>query len=114
MSERKTRKHPQYTIEQKNEILKVYFSKEVSRSQLEKQFDIDHSVFRRWIKQYREFGTTIDRRGKTTKVTNPNKGRPKKVNLYSMSREELLTYIKSGEDIKKAMAYLRKQNKNIK
>jgi transposase-like protein len=114
LNNRKTRKHPQYTIEQKNEILTTYFNKEVSRIQLEKQFDIGHSVFKKWVQQYREFGTTVDNRGRGTKSEIPSKGRPKKIDFESMSREELIKYIKSGEDIKKAVAYLNKQNKNIK
>jgi transposase-like protein len=114
LSERKTRKHPQYTIEQKKEILTTYFNKEVSRSQLEKQFDMGHSVFKNWVKQYREFGTTVDNRGRGTKKEIPSKGRPKKMDFESMSKEDLLKYIKSGEEIKKALAYLKKQSKNIK
>lgn len=114
MSDRKTRKHPQYTIEQKNEILISYFNKEVSRSQLEKQFDICHSAFKKWVQQYRDFGTTVDRRGKATKNENPKKGRPRKMDFESMSRDELIKYIKSGEEIKKVVAYLKKQKKNIK
>jgi hypothetical protein len=34
--------------------------------------------------------------------------------LDIMSKEELLKYIKSGEDIKKAVAYLRTREKNTK
>jgi predicted house-cleaning NTP pyrophosphatase (Maf/HAM1 superfamily) len=41
-------------------------------------------------------------------------GRPKKFDFESMSKEELIQYIKVGEEIKKAAAYLRKQKKSIK
>lgn len=114
MSERKTRKHPQYTIEQKNEIVKAYLNGEIPWKRIREQFDINNGVLERWIRQYREFGTTVDNRGRGTKIEIPNKGRPKKIDFESMSKEDLLKYIKSGEDIKKAVAYLIKQNKNIK
>ena len=113
MSERKTRKHPHYTIEQKNEIVKVYLDGEMTWMKIREQFDINNGVLGRWIKQYREHGTTVDNRGRGTKFEIPNKGRPKKIDFESMSKEDLLKYIKSGEDIKKVVAYLTKQSKNI-
>jgi len=112
MSERKTRKHPQYTIEQKNEIIKAYLRQEIRMLEVTKRYDINKGVFQRWLKQYRQFGTAVDGRGKATKSKSPYKGRPKKIDFESMTKEELIEYIKVGEEIKKVIAYLRKQRKN--
>jgi transposase-like protein len=114
--ERKTRKHRQYTIEEKNEIVEMYLSgKTKGLDALAKDLDIWHGMIQRWIKQYREFGTTVDRRGKTTKNDRSNIGRPKKpMKLEDMSKEELIEHIKMLEDIKKVAAYLKQQRKNTK
>lgn len=114
--ERKTRKHRQYTIEEKNEIIEMYLSGESAGIKtLAKDLDVGHSMIQSWIKQYQEFGTTVDRRGKGTKEEVPNKGRPKKpMKLEDMSKEELISHIKMIEDIKKVAAYLKQQKKNTK
>ncbi len=79
MSERKTKKHRQYTIDEKNEIVQMYLTGETKGiGSLAKDLDVYKSMIERWIKQYQEFGTTVDRRGKSTKDQVPNKGRPKK------------------------------------
>ncbi len=114
MNERKYRTHPKYTIEQKNEIVILYLNKELAQTNIVNQFDIHHSLLQKWVKQYREHGTTIDNRGKGKKSEIPNKGRPKKIDLASMTKEELIQYIKVDEDIKKTVAYLRRQKKSIK
>src|SRR5690606_41531772 len=116
MSERKTKKHRQYTIEEKNEIVQMYLSGETKgRDSLAKDLDVSGSVVDRWIKQYQAFGTTVDRRGRGNKNEVPNKGRPKNpVELEDMSREQLIEHIRMIEDIKKAVAYLKRQKKNMK
>lgn len=114
MSAKKYRTHPKYTIEQKNEIVIAYLSKELSHQDVILQFDINKSVLARWVHQYRVHGTTIDDRGKGKKSEIPNKGRPKKIDFDSMTKDELIEYIKVGEDIKKTVAYLRRQKKSIK
>jgi transposase len=114
--ERKTRKHRQYTIEEKNEIVEMYLSGQSAGIRtLVKDLDISNSMIERWIKQYQEFGTTVDRRGKVTKRDNTNIGRPKKPKkLEDMSKDELIEHIKMIEDIKKVVAYLKQQKKNTK
>lgn len=110
---RKTTKHTVYTIEEKNNIVKEYLTGKIGRSNLIRKYDIgSKSVLHRWIKQYRENGTTSDLRGES----NPNLGKHlrKKTIPEQMSREELVEYVKAVEDIKKSMAFLRKQKKNIK
>lgn len=116
LSERKTKKHRQYTIDEKNEIVQMYLSGETKGiGSLAKDLDIYKSMIERWIKQYQEFGTTVDRRGRGNKNEVPNKGRPKNpVELEDMSREQLIEHIRMIEDIKKAAAYLKKQKKNMK
>ncbi|PKK92795.1 MAG: hypothetical protein CVV61_07925 [Tenericutes bacterium HGW-Tenericutes-6] len=113
MRERKTRKHPQYTIEEKNKIVKAYLSQEMRMIEVTKFYDVNKGVFQRWIKQFRQFGTAVDGRGKANKSKAPHKGRPRKIDLESMTKEELIEYIKVGEEIKKTVAYLSKQRKNI-
>jgi transposase-like protein len=114
--ERKTTKHRQYTIEEKNEIVEMYLSGETGgHKTLAKDLDVSKSVVKRWIDQYQEFGTTVDRRGKASKKDTPNKGRPKKaVRLEDMSKEELIEHINMLEDIKKVAAYLKQQKKNTR
>lgn len=109
---RKTIKHRQYTIEEKNKIVIDYLSgKSSGYTTLAKKLDVDSSVIRRWIKQYKEFGTTVDRRGKST----ANKGKTKQSNkLEDMTKEQLIRELKVYEDIKKQIAYLRDQKKSIK
>ena len=105
-------KYPKYTIEEKNRIVEEYLSGEIGRNQLVRKYNIaDQSVLKRWVNQYREKGTTYDNRGK--KAT----GRPKKTKKLDpeeMTREELIEYVKAMEDIKKLIAYQKKQKKNTK
>jgi len=73
--ERKTKIHRQYTIEEKNEIVEMYLNGETGGHRaLSQDLDVSNSVVKRWIDQYQEFGTTVDRSGKASKKDNPNKG----------------------------------------
>ena len=114
--ERKTIKHRQYTIEEKNEIIAMYLSGETRGIEaLAKNLDVSNSVVSRWIKQYQELGTTVDRRGRATRRESPTKGRPKKpMKLEDMSKEQLIEHVRMIEDIKKVAAYLKQQKKNTK
>lgn len=113
---RKTRKHKVFTIEEKNKIVKKYLNGEAGGyDKIAKVYDISNSMIGRWVDQYRTFGTCVDRRGQGSKKEIPNKGRPKSNFDYeSMTKEELIEHIKMLEDIKKTMAYLERQKKNIK
>jgi transposase-like protein len=101
-----------YLIEEKNKIVEEYLNGDTCWEEILRKYQISStSVFRRWVKQYRETGTTYDKRGKGSP------GRPKKLsslNPEEMTREELIQYVKAVEDIKKFMAYQKKQNKNIR
>lgn len=112
---RKTKKYKVFTIEEKNKIVLLYLDKHIGMAQLKREFGIaGHSMIQRWIKQYKEFGTCVDRRGKATKKEAPSKGRPRKykVNLEELSKEQLIEKIKMYEEIKKSMAYLINQQQN--
>lgn len=111
---RKTIKHKVYSIEEKNKIVQRYLSGEIRTSDCIREYDIaNKSVFYRWERQYKKFGTVVDYRGKN-KSGGKKRGRPKKVNLSSLSKAELISIIGVYEDIKKAVAYLRRQRKSIK
>jgi transposase-like protein len=110
---RKTKKHKVYTIKEKNQIVIEYLDGQTSRENIKRKYDIaSDSVFHRWVKQYRENGTTSDSRG----GNNPNFGKHlrKKLNPEEMSHQELVEYVKAVEDIKKSMVFLKQQKKNIK
>lgn len=112
--------HTKYTNEEKEKIVLLYLNHEMSPSSIVKKFDLSsfHTLYR-WTKQYKEFGKIFETRGKTTKLENPSKGRPRKhpeKPLEELSKEELIKRVKMLEDIKKSLVYLTSQqpNKNIK
>ena len=111
--------HKKYTIEEKNQIVLLYLDRHMGVTEIVIKYDLaDKKTLFRWSKQYKEFGTCVDRRGKSTKIENPKKGRPRKLperTLEEYSKEELIQRCRMLEDIKKSMAYLvsLKQKKNI-
>jgi transposase-like protein len=110
---RKTKKHTVYSIEEKNKIVREYLDGEIGLSACIQKYDIAHrSVLFKWRTQYLEYGTVMDGRGKKKPGGKP-KGRPKKVDLNSLSKEELISIIEVYDDIKKVMAYLRQPKKSI-
>jgi transposase-like protein len=113
MREQKNKKHPQYSIDEKNQIVLLYRDRHMGMTAIQRQYNIPHKgVIQQWIKQYREFGTCVDRRGKRSV------GRPKKdiERLEDMSKKDLIEKVRLYENIKKSLAYLmnQAQNKNIK
>ena len=111
---RKTIKHKVYSIEEKNRIIKRYLDGEIKLMDCVQEYDISHhSVLLRWKRNYLDFGTVIDRRGRS-KPGGKRRGRPKKTDLNSMSKDELISIIGVYEDIKKTIAYLRAQKRSIK
>ncbi len=116
---RKTKKHKVFSIEEKNQIVLLYQDRHMSRKQIMKEYNISsESVLHRWIKQYIEYGTCVDLRGKATKIEAPTKGRPRKYNenLEDLTKEQLIERLNLYKDIKKSLAYLNneQQNKNTK
>lgn len=116
----KNKTHKKYTIEEKNQIVTLYLDRHMGVAEIVRTYDLAKDIILyRWVKQYKEFGTCVDRRGKATKIETPKKGRPKKLQertLEEYSKEELIQRCRMLEDIKKSMAYLvnQKQKKNIK
>ena len=116
----KNKTHKKYTIEEKNQIVTLYLDQHMGVAEIVRTYDLaKDNILYRWVKQYKEFGTCVDRRGKATKIEIPKKGRPKKIPerpLEEYSKEELIQRCRMLEDIKKSMAYLvtLKQKKNIK
>jgi len=110
---RKTKKHAVYSIEEKNKIVKRYLDGEIGMADCVRKYDLaNHSVLLRWRSSYLAYGTVVDRRGRK-QVGGKPKGRPKKVDLKSLSKEELIAIIEVYDDIKKVMAYLRQPKKSI-
>ena len=116
----KNKTHKKYTIEEKNQIVTLYLDRHMGVAEIVRTYDLAKDIILyRWVKQYKEFGTCVDRRGKATKNETPKKGRPRKapeITLEEYSKEELIQRCRMLEDIKKSMAYLvtLKQKKNIK
>ena len=108
------KKHKEYTIEEKNEIVKKYLNGEMGYTKITRLYDLPgRGTLSKWVKQYKEFVTVRDNRGKSTNGKD-NYNKKKKLIPEEMSREELIEYVKATEDIKKLMVFLKQQKKNIK
>ncbi len=116
MKERMLNKNRQFNIDEKNQIVLLYLDHHIRMSEIQREYDIPYkSVIQQWIKQYREFGTCVDRRGK---ATGGKKGRPRKhiERLEDMSKKDLIERVRLYENIKKSLTCLMNQppSKNIK
>lgn len=116
---RKTIKHKVYTTEEKIQIALLYIDQHMGTNEIVRRYDLaNHDVLYRWVKQYKETGTIVEKRGRGTKAEIPTKGRPRKTPekpLEEMSRDELIERVRMLEDIKKSLACLdEQQKKNIK
>lgn len=110
MKTRKTTKHEVHSLEEKRRILELYLSGEKSAVELAREYDLDDRTrIYKWLKIKDKHGELVDLRGR---ATGSRKGRPKSIQLESMSRDELIKHIRMIEDVKKAMAYLERQNLN--
>lgn len=110
----KTKKHAVYTLEEKEKILDLYLSGEKMPSELVVEYDLgDPKKLRKWRDMKLKYEKLVDQRGKSIEGTK-KRGRPKSIQLENMNKEELIQHIRMIEDIKKAMAYLSKQDPNIK
>ena len=116
---RKTKKHTVHTTEEKIQIVLLYLDHHMRTYEIVRKYDLaNQHVLYRWVQQYRETGTIVEKRGHGTKAEIPNKGRPSKKpekSLEEMSKEELIERVRLLEDIKKSLACLdEQQKKNIK
>ena len=112
--------HIKYTNEEKEKIVLLYLNHQMGVRQIIREFKLygDQALYR-WVKIYKKYGSIIETRGKTTKLNNPNKGRPRKhlgKTLEELSKDELIERVRMLEDIKKSLVYLTSQqpNKNTK
>ena len=116
---RKSIKHKIYTTEEKIQIALLYIDNHIGIYEIVRKYDLaDNKVLHRWVKQYLETGTIVEKRGRGTKLEFPSKGRPKKYPekpFEEMTKEELIERLRMYEDIKKSLACLdEKQKKNMK
>lgn len=112
MRDRKTKKHKQYTIDEKNQIVLLYLDRHKSYYEIVREYGLSSdSMLTKWVRQYKEFGTCVDRRGRGTKAEIPNKGRPRKyeIKLEELNKEQLIEKVRLYEDIKKSLVYLMNQ-----
>ena len=110
---RKTIKHKVYTTEEKIQIALLYIDHHMGTHEIVRKYDLaNKNVLYRWVKQYLETGTIVEKRGCGSK------GRPKKYTdkpLEEMTKDELIERLRMYEDIKKSLACLdEKQKKNMK
>jgi len=111
MKERKTKKHRQFSVEEKNQIVLLYLDRHMRMCEILRTNEIQNeSVMRRWVKQYRAFGTCVDRRGKG----GTNRGRPKKhvIPLEELTKKELIEKVRLYEDIKNSLACVMNQDQD--
>jgi len=100
MKTRKTTKHEVHSLEEKRRILELYLSGEKSEVELAREYDLDDRTrIYKWLKVKDKHGELVDLRGRDT---GSRKGRPKSIQLESMSRDELIKHIRMIEDIKKS------------
>jgi transposase-like protein len=101
------------TIEEKNKIVEEYLNSTSRNIDIVRKYSITTSMLSKWSRQYRENGTVLDNRGKSSKKGINGIGRKKVLRPEDMTREELIEYVKAVEDIKKLIAYQKKPKKNI-
>lgn len=112
----KYKHYTKYSIEEKNAIVLLYLDKHIRAVNIVEMYNIGHKrILYNWVRQYKEFGTTVDNRGKAS--PNKAKGRTKKKKeLKDYSWQELYELALMTEDIKKSVACLvnSKQKTNFK
>ena len=87
MKERKSKKYKTYSIKEKNQIVLLYLDRHMSYYQITEKYGLSSSgTLSSWLKQYREFGTCVDRRGQGVVNEGKKRGRPRK---YIEPLEEL-------------------------
>jgi len=107
MKERKTQKHKVFSIEEKNQIVLLYLDRHRSYTEITKMYGLNSSSkLSIWTKQYREFGTCVDRRGQGGMKEGIIKGRQRKhvIPLEEMTKKDLIEKVRMYEDIKNSLA----------
>ncbi len=98
-------KYKSYSIELKEKIVKEYLEGK-SSSDTTRKYNINKSQLYHWKKQYKQFRSFPDGRGKS------KTGRPKlnKVDKSQMTKDEYIAYLEMENDILKYLASLKKKN----
>ena len=109
---KKGTKHKKYLPDFKKEAVERYISGELGGlDQATKTLGLkSHSQLKSWLKSYREDPELLkqDNRGKASKKDGVRKGRPKKVILDELSKDEQIEYLKMENAILKKVKALRK------
>lgn len=95
-------KYRKFSDELKEQIVKEYQSGK-GRNTILREYGIVDSVLARWIRKYQEYGCFPDDRGKQAV------GRPRKVDISEMSKDEYIAYLEMENDILKKLHSLSKK-----
>ena len=101
---KKNTKFNNYSPEIKKEAVEVYLNgKNGGLGSVCKKYGIrDKHTLRDWIKKYKKDPESLKVDGRYLRKTDdPNKGRPKKIDLEFMSKDEQIEYLKMENDILK-------------
>ncbi len=106
---RKNKKFTKYSTEEKEKILKEFMSREGSAEKIVIKHNLNsRKILYDWKRIWDERGTLKDTRGGQPRKSYVEKVKEK--DFESMSKEELIEYIKIEAEIKKTIAELRKKN----
>jgi len=99
------RKNKSYSLELKEKIVKEYLAGK-RQSEILLEYEIHKSQLHHWVRQYKQFGTFPDGRGKA------KTGRPRlnKIDISQMTKDEYIAYLEMENDILKYLASLKKKS----
>jgi len=98
-----------YTIEEKNNIVIESLNGSFTKQDIIRKYSItSRTMLDNWIRQYKVFGTTTDKRGR------PKKEASQETGYDGMTKEELIRELKFRDDLKKALVYLKMRKTNTK
>lgn len=108
----KNKKYPKYTQEEKENILKEFLERDCSADQIVMKYNLNsRKILYDWKNKWDKEGTLKDNRGGNIKSYAE---KVKTKDFQSMTKDELIDYIKIEEILKKEFAYLQDQKKNTK
>ena len=90
-----------YPEEFKIQVVKDYLSG-TKHNEVIRKYCIEKTRLQKWTKQYKDTGRCEDRSGKSSKGA----GRPRKVDLETMTKEEYIQYLEMENNILKQLSSL--------
>lgn len=106
---RKNKEYPKYTTEEKEKILKEFLERQGSAETIVLKYDLNsRKILYDWKKRWEETGSLKDNRSGNNHGSYESKVKTK--DFESMTKEELIDYIRIEEKIKKSIANLQKKN----